>query len=213
MALIRDADGPVSVDYLCEQTRLHANTVRGHLEVLLAGGQVEREPGEAGGRGRPPWLYRPGEPESSVYSELARTLMLELRESNDPHLVEDAAHRWAHIVDSGITAESPDDAVDQAATSLRQLGFTAAVSPVGDTISLGNCPYASLVADQPVICDIHAALLTDLLERSDSEVTVAELAVWARPGVCVARLNRPDLTAARTIVPDETKSTGARRRK
>jgi hypothetical protein len=54
-----------------------------------------------------------------------------------------------------------------------------------------------------VICDIHTALLSRLLAQTGQDVTVEAMDVWARPGMCVARLRRPDLVPSRTITTDE----------
>ena len=64
-------------------------------------------------------------------------------------------------------------------------------------------PYVDLVDDNPVICDIHAALVGRLLEQTGQPVRVTSMDVWARPGVCVARLRRSDLVPTRTITIDE----------
>lgn len=197
--LIDTSPDPVSVEWLSKRTGLHPNTIRGHLEVLLAAGQIARAPGRRAGRGRPPMLYRAVGPDSTVYQELAEALVAELGANTDPALIDDAADKWAEVVDHSDPAETIDDAVRQAAEALDQLGFTAQVSPVGDTITLGSCPYAALVHDQPIICDIHTALLRELLKRTGQPVTVAGMQVWAAPGVCRTQLRRPDRAPARVI--------------
>ena len=74
---------------------------------------------------------------------------------------------------------------------------------MGDAITVTDCPYADLVDDNPVICDIHTALVVRLLNQTGQPVTVESMDVWARRGMCVARLNRPDIVPARVITPDE----------
>lgn len=208
--LIRDsAETPVSVEWLCEQTQLHANTVRGHLEVLVASGDVVREPARSSGRGRPPMLYRAGE-DSALFRQLARTLAQQLGDATDPELIADAASRWADAAGGKPPVSSVDAAVEQAADALDQLGFAAQVSPVGDSVTLHHCPYAALVRDQPVICDIHTALLRDLLDRTGQPVTVDDMEVWAAPGICRAHLTRADRTPAR-VIPGDTEPVPARR--
>jgi predicted ArsR family transcriptional regulator len=66
-----------------------------------------------------------------------------------------------------------------------------------------QCPYASFVDDNPVICDIHTALIARLLKQTGQPVTVGTVDVWARPGICIAHLNRPDLVVARTITANK----------
>lgn len=214
LAFIRRADEPIGVDQLCAETGLHANTVRGHLEVLLAAGEVHRHPAaKKGGRGRPPWLYSAGPGQESAYTELTHTLIQELGVDADAQLITEAATRWAGVVDRRAPAESPDEAVQQAADALSRLGFDATVSPIGDEIVLNTCPYISLVEDQPVICDIHAAMLDELLKRSEQDVSVSELQVFPRTGMCRARLSRPDLEPVRAIVRHDHQEQNTSRRK
>lgn len=199
LQLVSDAPAPVSVEWLCDQTGLHANTVRGHLEVLVAAGRVERSAGERRGRGRPPLLYRSVTHASDLYVELVASLKEQLADQMDDSahrvLVDEAAARWAEVGSDPVeAADTPDAAVERAAGALDRLGFTADVSPVGDSIVLGNCPYLELVREQPIICEIHTALLKDLLARTGQPVTVTGMEVFPAPGLCRAHLDRPDRT-------------------
>lgn len=139
-----------------------------------------------------------------MYRELAVALVEQLGDATDPALISEAAGRWAEAVDVLMPAQSIDEAVEQAAAALDELGFAAQVSPVGDSVTLHQCPYAALVRDQPVICDIHTALLRDLLDRTGQPVTVGDMEVWAAPGMCRAQLTRADRSPARVIpgIPD-----------
>ncbi len=87
-----------------------------------------------------------------------------------------------------------DAAVDTATEALTDFGFDAVRNPVGDEITLRNCPYAALVAEHPVICDIHAELLRQVLARTGQPVTLGRMDVLPRPGLCVAHLDRADVT-------------------
>jgi predicted ArsR family transcriptional regulator len=190
----------MTVDRIAEATGLHANTVRSHLDVLLATGEVvrEREDVGAAGRGRPRWLYRAGAA-TSPFHFLAEALSVQLARVDEPALADEAAQRWSEALPTLPVAQSPDEAVAEAANALTRLGFAAEVCRAGEAIDLTACPYASLVADNPVICDIHAALVVRLLEQTGQPVSLESMDVWARPGLCRARLRRPDLHAARTI--------------
>lgn len=206
LALLHDSDVPMSIEDLCTATGLHGNTVRGHLEVLAAGGEVTRSRGATGGRGRPPWLYHASHRGQAVVDELRSTLSSQLGAGDpaDEVFVIEAAERWAEAPGTDFSPRdvtTPDEAVHAAAEALTRVGFSAEVSPLGDSIALRTCPYATLVADHPVICDIHTALLTDLLARTDQAVEVAQMQVWATPTACLARLTRSDLTPERVITP------------
>lgn len=197
--LLQASGTPLSVEQVAEQTGLHANTIRGHLDVLLAAGQAIREPAGPAGRGRPKWLYRANEASATAFRFLAETLTAQLARADRLSLAEEAAHRWAAALPTLPKADSPDEAVAEATDALNRLGFTAEVCRSGAAIDLVSCPYADLVDDNPVICDIHAALVAQLLGQTGQPVSVESMDVWARPGLCRAHLNRPDLIPARTI--------------
>jgi predicted ArsR family transcriptional regulator len=196
---ILGAAEPVTVAQIVEFTGLKSNTLRGHLDILIATGAVAREAAESTGRGRPRWLYYCAPADLSPYQILADALAVQLTAATDPSVAAAAAQRWARTLPRLATAHSPDEAVNEATQALNDLGFQATATELGDAISVTQCPYAELVADHPVICDIHGALLNQLLDQTGQDVSVDSLEVWARKGVCVARLNRPDIQAARTI--------------
>jgi predicted ArsR family transcriptional regulator len=79
------------------------------------------------------------------------------------------------------------------------VGFEVEVSPVGDTVYLSGCPYAALVAEHPVICDIHANALEQVLAGTEQDVRLGALDIYPRPGVCVAHLKRDDTKPARVV--------------
>lgn len=207
LALVEAAPAPLLIDDICSDTGLHPNTVRGHLDTLVAVGKVQRSRGPSVGRGRPPWLY--SAVSASAVAELNAALRDRLQQADADALAQEAAATWAGAAHLQTAVESPDEAVQAAAEALDELGFAAEASVVGDAIVLQACPYASLIADNPVICDIHGQLLAEILVRTEQGVTVASLDVWARPGVCVAHLNRPDLAPARVIAGESPAAVAA----
>ena len=209
LQVVEAAEAPLSVDNIVERTGLHANTVRGHLDVLLAAGSVTREAADAGGRGRPRWLYRPAAPQASPFQFLAQALSAQLARSDGAEFADSAAERWSKALPELPVAFSPDEAVAEATDALNRLGFNAIASPVGDAISVTGCPYAELVDDDPVICDIHTALVVRLLEQTGQPVRLEAMDVWARRGMCVARLSRPDIAPSRTIHATDSGSISA----
>ncbi len=190
---------PVTVAQIVEFTGLKSNTVRGHLDILIATGVLARKAADSFGRGRPRWLYYGAPADFSPYQVLADALSVQLATAADPAVAIAAAERWAHTLPRLAPAQSPDEAVNEATQALNDLGFHATATELGDAISITQCPYADLVAEHPIICDIHGALLNQLLDQTGQEVSMDSLEVWARKGMCIARLNRPDLQAARTI--------------
>lgn len=192
----------VSIQELSSSSGLHPNTVRTHLDSLLAAGEIEREQAPSVGRGRPLWLYRAAVKKPSPYEMLADALVHQLGQTDDPKLMDHAAKRWADAAATGVSAVAPtdgDQAVAQLMRALQNVGFAVSGNPVGDEITITECPYASIVEAQPRVCDVHAALVTELLSRSTQPISLKHLDVWVKPGICVAHLNRADLTPVRTI--------------
>jgi predicted ArsR family transcriptional regulator len=187
----------MEVEQVAQAVGIRPNTARGHLEVLMAQGRVRRTSRQGRGRGRPRWLYSADSPPPSPYEVLARTLAQHV--TGGPQPPEVLAAEWLERIPVLPPATTPDEAVDHAVQALTALGFTAEVNTVGDAIAMRNCPFADLVDEFPLICDIHGAMLATVLQQADQSVDVARLDVWARDGVCVAHLRRPDLKPARTI--------------
>lgn len=206
LELLEEASGPLTVEALCGHTALHTNTVRGHLEVLVAGQAVIRERGPAKGRGRPPWLYSAvPKMEAESVDDLKEAIRADLAEADDDTIAQEAAARWADLEMMSSDAQIKDnsDAVSAATTALGQAGFHASQSPSGDRIEITHCPYVDFISEHPVICEIHTALLTEVLDRAGQEVSVSRMDIWT-PGTCTAHLNRDDLSPGRTITVDET---------
>lgn len=199
LAKLESSASEFTIDELAHFTGLHPNTVRAHLDVLVAGGRVERIQGQPHGRGRPPLTFRAAADTRAPFDELSRLLHESLGAANAPGLARRTAQRWAQSLDPKPMAGTLDEAVDDAVESLQAIGFTAEASPLRDSIVIGSCPFAQLVEEHPVICAIHTELLSTVLSASGQEVGVEGMDVWIRPTLCRARLNRPDMTPARTI--------------
>ena len=207
LEVIESAGDPVRVEELSEAVGLHANTVRGHLDALLASGRVSRTPDQRATRGRPHWLYSATTP--GPVGDLARALGSELESASAPDMARLAAASWAESGPSVDPADSVDAAVDAATSALTDFGFDAVRNPVGDEITLRACPYADLVYDHPVVCDIHAALLGQVLTRTKQPVALTRMDVFPRPGLCVAHLDRADARPAWSVTPAAADGTPA----
>ncbi len=194
----------MSVEDISSATNLHVNTIRTHLEVLRAAGRIQRSRGDAVGRGRPRWLYSAPDAADDPYRSLAAELSRALTAAEGAAVADAAAERWRRA-DNVVheLADTPDEAVAVAADALEKLGFEVDVSPVGDAVYLGRCPYASLVQEYPVICDIHARALEQVLAETGQPVGLRSLDVFPRPGVCVAHLRRGDVEPGRVIEGSE----------
>jgi predicted ArsR family transcriptional regulator len=204
---IREASGPLSVAEVAEDVGLHVNTVRGHLELLVHLGVVTRETEHRGGRGRPRVLYALASDEpvhQDAYKTLATALANELSILGTPDQgsADEAGRLWAEaLVGEGRLrpTASAEDAVEQVTRLFSEPGFDATTEPLGDRIYLRACPYAAIRDAFPGVCDIHLGLLRGSLLAVGSDLVVDRFDVDARPGLCVAHLNR--VTAHETKEP------------
>ena len=208
---LRTAPGPLSVEAIAAGSDLHINTARHHLDVLLAAGLVERAPAVPAGRGRPKARYVATSLASAPYDHFEQQLEQALRLHTADEVAVATARRWLESVPHIETVADLDAAVAVAVEALRTVGFDARSDAIGDTIVVAACPYASLIADHPMICTVHAELVSGVLKRTGQPVGLAGFDVWVRPGVCRARLTRPDTepefvasTAASTPSPKES---------
>jgi len=204
---LRAAPGPLTVEELSEQTALHPNTARHHLDVLAAAELVERKVAAPAGRGRPKILYSVSATALAPYAELSEFLERALEGGDEDVVAVEAARRWLASAPDVGPAEDADAAVAAAVDSLRTVGFEAQTDAIGDSIVVTQCPYASLISEHPMICTVHAELVAGVLRRTGQDVTLDGFDVWVRPGVCRARLSRPDATPTFVAEPSAAPST------
>ena len=143
--------------------------IRHHLKVLEEAGNVEivgQQPGR--GRGRPMNIYSLTENAlhhnlQGLSSALLKTLFSETTKP-EKKLSEIANH----ILGEFQVAQNIHARLNQAVEQLNRLQYQAAweASPSGPRVILRNCPYASILAEHPELCQMDAALLSQLLDQS-----------------------------------------------
>lgn len=201
---LRGADEPLSGEAIAERTGLHVNTARHHLDVLAAAGLISRTQAAPSGRGRPKVLFSVAPAALAPFADLSAFLQRALDGGNEDVVAVEAARRWLASVPQAGLVDDADGAVAAAVESLQAVGFDARSDAIGDTIVVTECPYASLISEHPMICTVHAELVSGVLARTGQDVTLAGFDVWVRPGVCRARLTRPDTTPAFVAESSET---------
>lgn len=210
LRLVRDASDPLGVAEIAERLGIHANTVRFHLDTLVADGRVDRTKAESGTQGRPPQLYRvaPGmDPMGERhYRTLAEVLSVTLATDPDPSgRGVEAGRLWGRRHASTVTeppnvsrrADTPESGamVDRLIQMLEELGFAPDQSTGGDhpQIHLRNCPFLELaVHHTEVVCPIHLGLMQGALDAWDSPLTVERLNPFVAPDRCTAHLAAVD---------------------
>lgn len=197
LAALRDATDAMSIANLAEQLEVHPNTVRFHLDALVADGRAERvEPGRKG-QGRPPQLYRavagmdPGG--TRRYRMLAEILTSAL--AGDPNASAkalEAGRAWAgRLSHPPRTKLGVRASVNRLVGLLDDLGFAPQRRESDGEVQVGlrHCPFLELADEaRGVICPIHLGLMQGAMATWRAPVAVDRLEPFVEPGLCLAHL-------------------------
>lgn len=215
LELLRATGSPIGVRDLCDQTGLSANTIRFHLRNLERVGSVRATPNDAHqGPGRPPLQFRAQPVEAvdagAAYRLLAGLLADELSRSSPGGLSPHAGRSWARRALSNL---HPDRAAAEPmwllVEVLRDAGFDPVVDQAVRTVALHRCPFRDLAAEQPeVVCGMHLALLTGLLEEIGTATEVRMIPVLDDSDPCLVRVGPSRRTrlvhpTSRTTIKEE----------
>ena len=191
---LQAATRPVTLAELAETSELHANTLREHLEALIARGLARRVRDTPSGRGRPAWLYEATEPEvesaGTEYAGLAATLAAHIhRTSDDPREDAVAAGRvWGRELarragppDRPTSAEARRKVVDL----LDEIGFAPQTDARATTARLTRCPLLETAKEYPdVVCGVHLGIVRGALQEYGADEARTDLRPFAEPGAC-----------------------------
>ena len=191
----------MSIVAIADELGVHPNTVRFHLDSLVAADQVEQvEPGRKG-PGRPPLMFqavrqmdRGG---TRHYRLLAEILSMAFAAEPDPQAKAVAAGRaWGLKLESGLesppeAATSAEESIDRLVEVLDELGFAPErrVSGGEQQVGLRHCPFLELAETRAaVVCPIHLGLMQGAMETWGAPVSVDRLEAFVEPDLCVAHL-------------------------
>ena len=206
---LRSAAEPQTIASLAAELRLHPNTVRFHLDSLVAAGRVRLAEHALRRRGRPALLYEavrgmdPGGPRGyRMLAEILTDGVAALPSSVEPPhpdptamypsarmLSLEAGRRWGRRRASGWPR---GDVENRLVGLLDELGF-APERQRGDgaaQIGLRHCPFLELAESHAqVVCPIHLGLMRGAMEEWDGNRTVTRLEPFVEPDLCVAHLS------------------------
>lgn len=196
LAAIRASSAGLGIRALSEATGVHENTVRFHLDRLVADGLVERQAGRSTGPGRPPltfvalpWREDVG---GDNYELIARVLTSHLEgAAEDPVRVAEEAGR---AFGRGREVREPTgDALEQLVQVLDEAGFLpeAVLGSQGRAVAVRvhHCPFGALAReDRSVPCGVHLGLMRGVLEAGGGGLAVDRLEPFVTPTMCVAHL-------------------------
>lgn len=197
LAALKFAATPMTIAQIARDLGVHPNTVRFHLDSLVADGRVERVHPDHRRPGRPPLMFRgvrrmdPGGPRR--YRMLAEILTSSL--AGDPNAgtqTLEAGRAWGRRL-AAERSEAPGSSkpTDQLVDLLDELGFAPERrTTCGRTeVGLRHCPFLELAEDRSaVVCPIHLGLMQGALETWNAPVTVDRLEPFVEPDLCMARL-------------------------
>lgn len=204
---LRLAPEGLGVAEIAAGSGLHANTVRFHLERLVAGGTVVSRAEPRSDPGRPRLTYAAvaapgGDGDKRDYEFLSRILAGLLTDALPEPAVAatTAGRRWGSLLADKQTAADrtavPGEAVDDETAIARlgailaDVGFDPEVSDA-EVIRIHHCPFLEVARDnQQVACSVHLGLMQGALERMGSTVTADRLLPLVEPTLCLATLAR-----------------------
>lgn len=187
---LRAGPEPTTVAELAARLRVHPNTVRFHLDRLVARGEAERLPSPPQGPGRPAVRVRATRPTpdgARHYRLLAEALSHALAAVPDgPRVAEDAGRALGRrLAEETAAPQAPMPAL---LDILRDLDF--APTQVGPAeIELHSCPFLEVASTAGgAACAVHLGLMRGALDALDGGVEVTSLTPFASAAGCVARL-------------------------
>ncbi|MBC2868356.1 helix-turn-helix transcriptional regulator [Streptomyces mexicanus] len=203
LEVLRAAVGPLGVAETAARIGVHPNTVRFHLDALVADGLVERRTAEPSGPGRPRTVYapRPGMDRGGTrgYRLLAQVLLggLAAQGSEARTAATEAGRAFGHhLIDPPPPGHRPTagESAARLVALLGDLGFDPAPEAPGGSgpprrIRLRHCPFLELAEEHgDLVCSVHLGLMRGALAALDAPLTATGLEPFARPDSCLAHL-------------------------
>lgn len=214
LAALRDRQEPATIRDLVAELGGHPNTVRLHLQRLVAEGWVTEETRPATGRGRPARVYRPAphaetaaaDPVAEEYLGLATAFAEHLSRGDAPaQEAREVGRLWGARLagrsgGTGNGATRPDE--EDGATQRRAraevlrlldgLGFSPRDDGPERPVQLRTCPLLTAAKANPeVICTVHLGLVEGAMEARGGSGEGVSLVPFAAPGACHLRVPAP----------------------
>lgn len=170
-----------TVAEIVESTRLHANTVREHLQRLIEDGYVISAAEDRKTRGRPRVLYSAADGAASSSAVQQRKVRAaaergDLMRRVIPGLAPELDTAALHQVDALV-----EDLIDA--------GFDPLVDESELTIDLTPCAQATAQAEhRDVLCSVHLSLMQGVLNEAGGPLSVDGMRSSCDPRGCVVQL-------------------------
>ncbi|MCX4884856.1 helix-turn-helix transcriptional regulator [Streptomyces turgidiscabies] len=201
---LRAAPAPLGVTEVAERIGVHPNTVRFHLDALVAEGLIERQLEEPAGPGRPRTVYapQPGMDRGGTrsYRLLAQILLSHLASTgpdNAHQAAIEAGRAWGRFLIDPVPPYHRPTAEESAVrltALLDDLGFSPTPEGGGDgeapeRIRLRHCPFLELAQEHgQLVCSVHLGLMQGALAELRAPMAASHLEPFAEPDSCLAHL-------------------------
>lgn len=168
---------------LCDETGLHANTVREHLQRLADAGYVVAATEHRTTRGRPRVLYSAATGEDAASSAVARDRVRAAAARGD---------LMRRVLPESDAGALPDDVMHQLDALVDDLGaggFDAVVDEDALTVDLTPCAYAAIEPEQRErLCSVHLGLMQGVLTEAGGPLAVDGMLPACDPSQCIVQL-------------------------
>jgi predicted ArsR family transcriptional regulator len=200
--VLQQADGPVAVDVVAAQVTRHPNTVREHLDRLVAARFAVRTCESRTTRGRPRMLYEAvpraagATLDERVRASLTRLL---LSEYDDLDQFDDRTPEAGGPSDgtsiAGLTCAdvknggSLREQLAALEVHLEDVGFDPQIDTDGRTVHLHRCPFENLARDRTeVMCAVHLDVVRGVMAEQGGPLTAERLEPFVGPQHCLLHL-------------------------
>ena len=213
LEILQDAGTQLGVSEVAATLSLHPNTVRFHLDALVASGLVDSEAEESDLRGRPRMLYsaransaNTGRRSYRLLAEiLASSMAAQVSHPREASIK--AGREWGRYLGEGpppFKRVDADEATRRLVSTLEDIGFAPEAVTRGRhrQVLLHRCPFREVAQEHPeVVCSIHLGLMNGLLAELDAPLEVNQLDPFVEPSQCVASLSRSTVRAGKSDRP------------
>jgi predicted ArsR family transcriptional regulator len=202
LEVLQDTGAQLGVNDVATRLSLHPNTVRFHLDALLASGLVDSEAEQRDLPGRPRTLYSANANSASAgrrnYRLLAEILASSMaaQTSHPREVAINAGREWGRYLGEGpppFKRVDANEATRRLVTAMEDIGFAPEAVTKGRRrqVLVHRCPFREVAQEHPeVVCSIHLGLMNGLLAELDAPLEVDRLDPFVEPSQCVASLTR-----------------------
>lgn len=187
---LRASGRPMTVKQLADAFDLHTNTVREHLDALVADELAVRESSSPTGRGRPALYYRA----ASGTREMARDYQLLSEVLADqiavlPNPVEVSVRAGQNWGEQMLARGEAEPGVTGVVDVMGRMGFDPDAIDANGDLMLRSCPILTAARRQPdVVCQVHKGLAMAMVAADGHDPDRVGLEPFGHPEGCVLHL-------------------------